>query len=58
MNPEDRLQFFIENGIRWVESQSDAHRLSARDLSETESAYPVFRNQCPQPCKNQDGSGY
>ncbi|MBW1797384.1 MAG: DUF4157 domain-containing protein [Deltaproteobacteria bacterium] len=36
MNPEDLLQFFIENGIRWVESQRDAHRSCARDLTKTE----------------------
>jgi len=36
MNPEDLLQFFIENGIRWVESQRDAHGSSARDLTKTE----------------------
>ena len=36
MNPEALLKFFIENGIRWVESQRDVYRPSARDLTETE----------------------
>jgi len=36
MKTENLLRFFIENGIRWVESQRDAHRSSARDLTKTE----------------------
>lgn len=38
MNPEDLLQFFIKNSIRWVESQRDAHRSSAQDLTKTEKS--------------------
>jgi uncharacterized protein YjaZ len=36
MNREDLVGFLIENGCRWVESQRDLHRSSARALSESE----------------------
>ncbi|UCD56195.1 MAG: hypothetical protein JSV16_10170 [Candidatus Hydrogenedentota bacterium] len=36
MNREDLVGFLIENGRRWVESQRDLHRSSARALSESE----------------------
>jgi hypothetical protein len=36
MESQDLLRFFVENGIKWVESQRNAHRLSARDLTKAE----------------------
>lgn len=36
MNLDDFLHFLIENGCRWVESQREVHRPSARALAEPE----------------------
>lgn len=38
MNPEEFIQFLIENAIQWVQSQRNEHRSSARDLTETEKS--------------------
>jgi hypothetical protein len=38
MNQKDPLKFLMDNGIRWVESQRDAHRSNARDLTSNEKS--------------------
>lgn len=38
MNPENAVEFLIENAIQWVETQRDEHRLTARGLTEEEKS--------------------
>ncbi len=38
MNPENSIEFLIENAIQWVKTQRDEHRLTARLLTEEEKS--------------------
>ena len=38
MNLENSIGFLIEHAIQWVETQRDEHRLTARNLTETEKS--------------------
>ena len=38
MNPENSIEFLIENAIQWVETQRNEHRLTARILTEEEKS--------------------
>ena len=38
MNPENSIEFLIENAIQWVEAQRDEHRLTARILTEEQKS--------------------
>ncbi len=38
MDPEKLIRFFIENAVRWVETQRDKYRSSARNLTQAEKS--------------------
>jgi len=38
VDPEKLIRFFIENAVRWVETQRDKYRSSARNLTQAEKS--------------------